>query len=171
MLLKLKRVRWQALVLLILLFLITLGIVIGSATANIVPSSYASETSHIRTIAQLTPPECAGMGLTNLIVVPAPDQETAGTNLNDLILGTSGKDYIDGGGGNDCIVGGGEDDQRCWFYLFGICLGKTPALLGGDGNDVILGGDGDDYIDGGGGTDTCYGGADSNRFKQCESTP
>ena len=171
MLLKLKRVRWQALVLLVLLFSITLGIIIGSTAANTVPSSYASESIHARTIEQLTPPECTGMGLNNLIVISAANQETVGTDLNDLILGTSGKDYIEAGKGNDCVVGGGGDDQACRVYIFGMCIGKKPGLLGNQGDDVILGGDGDDYINGGAKTDICYGGAGSNQFKQCESTP
>ena len=170
--LKRKRIRWQALVLLVLFFLIILGMMVGSATANIVPSSYASESTHPRTIEQLTPPECAGMGLTNLIVISAPNQTTQGTNANDLILGTTGQDEIIGQQGNDCIIGGGGDDRQCLIEFFGMCMGPSPSLNGNQGKDVILGGDGDDYIDGGqGSSDICYGNAGSNQFDNCESTP
>ncbi len=140
--LKLKRIRWQALILLILLFVIILGIIIGSAAANIVPSSYASESSHMRTVAELTPPECAGMALTNLVV--ATGGITNGSNANDLILGTSGRDNIKGKNGNDCILGGG-------------------------GNDTIRGGKGDDYLDGGNGNDRCGTKQGTDTVVSCET--
>ena len=138
MLLKLMRVRWQALVLLILLFSITLGIVIGSATANIVPGSYASESSHTVSAQELAPSACDGMGLVNIVNLSEGEHPI---NANNLILGTSGNDTIKGKKGNDCIVGGGGDD----------------TIDGKQGDDVILGGDGDDTIDGGKDNDICYG--------------
>ena len=165
MLLKLKRVRWQALVLLILLFSITLGIVIGSTAANTVQGSYASESVHSVTANELKPTECNGINLTNIVDLGQGDPPTAG---NDLILGTSGRDVVDGGEGNDCILGGGEDDKDCIIFFIGICFGESSGLQGGAGNDVILGGDGDDYIDGGGDYDVCYGGGGTDNIN-CET--
>jgi len=151
--LKLKKIRWQALVLLVLLFSITLGIVIGSATANIVPGSYASESSHIVTANELKPAACNGINLINIIDLSRGDSPTQG---NDLILGTSGNDtggnQIKGLGGDDCIIGGDGDD----------------TMSGGQGNDVLLGGGGNDDLDGGQGTDLCDGGSGTNTFKKCE---
>ncbi len=151
MLLKIKRIRWQVLVLLILFFSIILGIIIGSATANIVPSSYASESSHTVTANQLKPARCT-MDLVNIII---PSNGDNPTQQNDLILGTTGDDIMRGKKGDDCIVGGGGND----------------TLRGNNGNDVLIGGDGDDRLIGGNNNDICYGGSGANTFKTCESTP
>ena len=129
--LKLKRIRWQALILLVLLFSITLGIIIGSANANIVPASYASETNESIKANQLKPAACT-MDLVHIVI---PSNGDKPTQENDLILGTSGddkgKNQLKGLGGDDCIVGGG-------------------------GNDTINGGNhiNGDYCDGGSGTNT-----------------
>ena len=91
-------------------------------------------------------PQCAGMGLTNIVDVGAGQ---SGTGANELILGTANSDaLIQGGAGNDCILGGGGDNR--FFFIFG-------GLEGGDGDDVIIGGPGKDHCDGGDGTDTYIG--------------
>ena len=147
--LRLKRIRWQALVLLVLIFSITLGIIIGSAAANIVPASYASESNHTVSAQDLAPPECANMGLVNIISLSEGESPK---NTNNLILGTSGNDTINGKKGNDCIIGGGGNDE----------------IYGKRGDDVILGGDGDDIIVGGRDNDTCYGN-DGNDTLTCDT--
>jgi len=153
MLYKLYRIRWQALVLLILLFLIISGAVIGSATANIMPATYASESNYSVTANQLKPVECSGIDLTNIVDVSQGDTFTAG---NDLVLGTSGNDTpLRGGQGDDCIIGGDGNDR----------------LRGNRGNDILLGGNGDDLLHGGIGNDICYGNAGNNTFLLCESIP
>jgi len=164
----LKRIRWTALALLFLFFVILSGIFIGFTATNTVPASHAGTVNDNITADQLAPPECAGISINNIVDLSAGESPTSG---NDLILGTSGSDIVDGGDGDDCILGGAGDDQDCIILIFGICLGKLPGLKGGNGNDVIIGGDGDDYLDGGNNTDICYGNAGSNNFTDCESTP
>ena len=149
--LKLKRIRWQALISLVLLFSITLGIIIGSANANIVPASYASESSHLVTANQLKPAECVSLDLSNIVILSLGESSTDG---NDLILGTDKRDTVDGGDGDDCIVGGDKNND----------------LSGGNGNDIILGGDKRDTISGGAGNDICYGGGGNNAITTCETS-
>ena len=133
-----------------------LGIVLGSATANSVPETFASETNHGISANQLAPVECSGINLTNIVDLSQGNFPTAG---NDLIIGTTGVDIVDGGNGNDCILGGGGDDQVCntWGFLCAFLPQFfLDGLSGGNGNDVIIGGKGTDAAIGGGGTDTCY---------------
>ncbi len=157
MLLKIKRVRWQVLVLLVLFFSVIFGIIVGSATANSVSTSYASESSHTLTANQLKPAECNGINISNIVNLSQGEVPTSG---NDLILGTANRDIVDGGDGDDCIVGGGANDKGN--------IGSIKAgLSGGDGNDVILGGAGNDRLIGGAGTDTCHGGAGNDQMT-CE---
>lgn len=111
----------------------------ASADANTTPSSAAAAISEVTTAQDLAPPECAGMGLTNVV---SGSGSLNGTSANDLITGSAGADTIDGKAGDDCIVGGDGNDD----------------LKGGAGNEVILGGGGDDSIDGGAQSDICYGG-------------
>ncbi len=97
----------------------------------------------------LAPPECAGMGLTNIVIIGAGE---TGTPANDLILGTDKNDpEIRGGAGDDCILGGkGHERQR-------IDNSWGPGLFGEEGNDVLIGGPGNnDHCDGGSGTDVYY---------------
>jgi len=100
------------------LTLLVLGVaVVGClATAvtalNVVPASNAVDsTGNAQTIAELTPAQCSGLTLTNLVLAsgsnPAP-----GTPANDLIIGTGtgnalGSDVS--GQGSDCCVGGSGD--------------------------------------------------------------
>ncbi len=62
--------------------LIVATIASAAAASNTVPSSRAGETAAPATLAQLTPPECAGMPLTRLQI------GTGGGSGNALILGT-----------------------------------------------------------------------------------
>jgi len=118
------------------LVLATLGS--AAAAANVVPPSRAGESTHARTLAQLAPPECAGITLTRLQIGPGG----GGGGGNALILGSGAGGTLSGGGGRDCIVGGANNG----------------TLEGQGGNDVLIGGprwftmlDG-----GGGGGDVCY---------------
>jgi hypothetical protein len=123
----------------------------AAAGANTVPASKAGSQTIARTIAQLTPPECASLTLTNLVTGSGT---FSGTAANDLILGSAGNDTITGGNGADCILGGAGND----------------TLNGSGGNDILLGGPGNDALNGGNGTDTCYGGGGTNTFNSCTTT-
>lgn len=123
----------------------------AGAAANTVPASKAGSQTIARTIAQLTPPECAALVLTNLVVGSGT---FSGTNAGDLMLGSAGNDNISGNNGTDCIVGGGGND----------------TLNGGAANDTLLGGPGNDSLRGGNGSDTCYGGGGTNTFNSCATT-
>ncbi|MEI7464365.1 MAG: calcium-binding protein, partial [Burkholderiales bacterium] len=68
---------------------------------------------------------------------------TAGTERNDVYLGTAAAESFSGNGGNDLIDGATGND----------------SLAGGDGNDTLFGRDGNDTLDGGTGNDTLNGGS------------
>jgi Ca2+-binding RTX toxin-like protein len=107
----------------------------ASAATNTVPPSVLGLSQVPLTIAQLTPPECAGMNLTSIVY------NGNGGGGNDLVLGTAASETLDGGGGDDCIVAGAGSD----------------TLYGQGGNDVLIGGPGFWVVlNGGGGYDRCY---------------
>ena len=119
------------------------------AASNTVPLTRADKNSIGLGVNELQPPECVGMGLTNIVDIGAGE---TGTSANDLILGTDKADSeIRGGAGNDCILGGkGNERQR-------IDKVWSPGIYGEEGDDVIIGGPGNkDQCDGGPGNDTYY---------------
>ena len=150
---KFRQIRWVPLLTTVLIFFIIVSAFIGlTATNNIVSNADAGTWGQGISLADKTPPQCAGLGLTDVLVATPSGlfSPFTGTGANELILGTSNGDNIDGGGGNDCILGGDGDDSAClWIFCFG-------GLRGGTGNDVIIGGPGDDDCYGNGGTDTFY---------------
>lgn len=98
-----------------------LGLLAVAVTAtNTVPASRAGVRTFAITAQSLAPPQCAGMGLTNVIV------NGSGTAGNDLLLGTPGDDVLLGRGGRDCLIAGGTGNN-----------GNT--LNGGLGVDVCIG--------------------------------
>lgn len=75
----------------------------------------------------------------------------AGTDGDDMLLGSMCADGIDGADGNDNIDGRAGDDV--------ISGGKgDDHIVAGDGDDVVFGGDGDDIVFGGAGNDHLSGG-------------
>ncbi len=149
-----------------ILFVVAAAVAGVTANNTVNTSSLGVQTIAV-TMAQLTPPECAGMGLTGLYI------GTGGANTPDLILGTAGNDNLSGGNGEDCIVGGGGNDTLSGGPGNDILVGGpgNDTLEGGPGDDVLYGNDGDDDLDGGANNDVCYGGAGVNTFNRCESTP
>lgn len=108
----------------------------ASAASNTVPPTLLGTSQVPLSIAQLAPPQCAGMALTSVVY------GGSGGGGNDLVLGTPASETLRGGGGNDCIVGGGGDDN----------------LRGQAGSDVLIGGPGNfEILNGGSGYDRCYG--------------
>ncbi|WP_421723983.1 hypothetical protein [Bauldia sp.] len=90
----------------------------------------------------------------------------AGGDLDDTILGNGGRDLISGRGGNDDLQGGGGLD-----IIDGgsgnddIAGGAGIDILSGDGgNDSIDGGDDADIIDGGAGNDDLSGGGNADNL-------
>ncbi len=129
--------------------LVVISVIGAFAAANTVPSTLADKNSIGLGVNELQPPECVGLGLTNIVDIGAGE---TGTSANDLILGTDKADAeIRGGAGNDCILGGkGNERQK---------IGKDwgPGIYGEEGDDVIIGGPGNhDHCDGGPGNDTYY---------------
>ena len=121
----------------------------ASAATNTVPPTNAGMVSQTMLLAQLAPPECAGM---NLTVIRVGGGGSGGGNA--LVLGTAGNDTLTGGGGDDCIVGGDGID----------------TLNGQGGNDVLVSGRGlVKILHGGGGNDTCYAGGVLNLPSSCET--
>ena len=130
-------------------FLVLIPTLTALTAANIVPPTRSDIDQLGLDPNQLAPPECAGMELTNIVLI---GEGETGTAANDLILGTDKNDTeIRGGAGNDCILGGkGHERQK---------IGKDwgPGLFGEEGDDVLIGGPGNhDHCDGGPGTDTYY---------------
>jgi hypothetical protein len=107
------------------LMLLLLSAVTGLTAANVVPTSKAVDRRSTRTIEELAPAPCQGMGLTSLVTGAGTFN---GTSANELMLGSTGIDDVDSRQGDDCILGGAGDD----------------FLKGGAGNDVCLGGPGSD---------------------------
>jgi len=115
----LSQQRWLALMGVVLV-LGVMGAVQASTAANSVPTSRLGTMSVAGTIAQLTPPECAGLNLTNLVVGTGDVQ---GTSAGDLVLAGAGSSEANGGQGHDCVIGGAG----------------TQRIRGGPGNDICIG--------------------------------
>ncbi|MFM7406409.1 MAG: calcium-binding protein [Cuspidothrix sp.] len=74
-----------------------------------------------------------------------------GTNINDILNGTSNPDIIFAFDGNDAVNGGDSDDA--------IDGGNgNDTLNGGNGNDILIGANGNDLFRGSSGNDTVNGG-------------
>jgi Ca2+-binding RTX toxin-like protein len=106
-----------------LVVIIVFSIAEAFAAGLDLPATNLSGQSVPVTVEEISPVECSGWTLTNVVTGSGI---ITGTDGNDLILGSGSADTIDGGGGNDCIVGGGGDDK----------------IDGGAGTDVCLGGAG-----------------------------
>ena len=124
---------------LIALIALLVSISLAAAASNEVPVTGLGDTTVAKNANQFAPPKCAGMSLTNIVMIGNGNP----TDSNDLILGTSSVDTIRAGDGNDCI-------------------------LGGSGSDILYGQGGDDVIIGGPGFDICWGILGSNQFYECE---
>jgi signal peptidase I len=101
---------------------------VASVTAgNTVPDTHAGARTQARSLSELTPPQCAGLTLTNLVVMAGGATTVNGTSADDLILGRArnGGVVYNGRGGSDCIVAGGGTG--------------TKRLNGGPGADVCIG--------------------------------
>jgi Ca2+-binding RTX toxin-like protein len=73
-------------------------------------------------------------------------REGTGSNVQDLLQGTTQAEILQGLGGNDRLIGNGGSDQL-------IGGEGTDELIGGDGQDVLAGGKGVDIIQTGSGQD------------------
>jgi len=129
--------------------MVVITVINAFAAANTVPATLADKNSIGVGVNELQPPECVGMGLTNIVDIGAGE---TGTSANDLILGTDKADKeIRGGAGNDCILGGKGNERQKIGKVWG------PGIFGEGGDDVIIGGPGNkDHCDGGPGNDTYY---------------
>lgn len=100
------------------LALLLASIISALAAANTVAPTTIADRRAAITAQDLAPLECAGMGLTQVVLGNVP------SSSNALILGGPGNDTLNGGPGNDCILGGGGND----------------TLKGSSGNDICIGG-------------------------------
>jgi Ca2+-binding RTX toxin-like protein len=101
--------------------------VAGMAAANIVAPSKAALRTKSKTMADILPTACNGLGITSVLA----GNNVNGTGASELILGTAAFDSLNGNGGNDCILGGG---------------GIIDFIDGGNGIDVCIGGAGFDFF-------------------------
>ncbi|MEO8470196.1 MAG: signal peptidase I [Chloroflexota bacterium] len=117
-----------------------------------------------------TPPECAGMTFSQVIVGTAGDDVIDAGNGGDLVFGLGGNDTINGGNGKDCLVGSDGNDILIGGNGKDVLLGGAgdDTLYGGGRGVVIQGGNGNDLIDGGDGNDACYG-TNKDTFVSCET--
>mgnify|MGYP002478194952 CR=1 FL=1 len=83
--------------------------------------------------------------------VDAPPVQIAGTDGDDIVLGTPSADTIDTLDGDDVVLGREGDDT-----IYG--RGGNDRIVGGDGDDVIFGHEGDDQIFAGSGDDVVFAG-------------
>ena len=106
-------------VVLLVVVIVPIGTVFTSS--NTVPPTFAGQAYVAVGPNELKPRECAGITVTNLILVESV--LNTGTEGNDLLIGNDLVSVIDGAGGDDCLV-----------------TGNTAAVLqGGDGYDVCVG--------------------------------
>jgi Ca2+-binding RTX toxin-like protein len=84
--------------------------------------------------------------------------ETALTDSNDDIAGSSGNDLIRSYGGIDTVAGGGGNDELT------DTGGDGGSFSGGDGNDEIRTSSSDDTISGGEGDDDLYGDSGADKL-------
>lgn len=105
-----------------LVFLVLLNSIYALTATNTVPESGLDYDVVPITANQAKPSACASLLLTNIIT------GSAGSAINDLLLGTLNNDSLNGNDGDDCIYAGNGDD----------------ALDGGAGYDICIGGAGTD---------------------------
>ncbi len=104
------------------------GVVVSFTAANVVPLTKAGVSTDATSLDELTPPQCAGMSLTRLVV--APTGTVTGTAANSLILdaSTAEKGTLTGGAGNDCIVSGASKETLDGGAGTGdVCIGTGPG--------------------------------------------
>lgn len=118
----------------------------------------------------------AGSNKQDIMLGSQYDDVLKGGNNNDLLDGAEGNDALYGGNGNDGLFGylgnddlyGGDGDD----FLGGGAGEDT--LRGGDGNDylradadndILIGGDGNDIVNGGAGSDRLTGGTGADTFE------
>jgi hypothetical protein len=101
--------------------------------------------------------ECAGFQVT--IAGSNGDDVLMGTPDFDVIHGRAGNDMIDGTGGDDLICAGTGDDNIRGGDGADTLLGQdgVDTLFGENGNDGVNGGDGNDMLFGGDGDDFMFG--------------
>lgn len=84
---------------------------------------------------------------------------------DDFLDGRDGDDWFDGGTGSDTILGGdgndtlGDDDESLGGFNVLDGEGGNDALFSGRGNDFLIGGDGNDRLFADDGNDTLIGGS------------
>lgn len=84
------------------------------------------------------------------------DDRMIGTSVNNAFMGGSGDDTLVGAEGNDTLDGGlGRD------FLVG--QDGNDRILGDDGRDTVWGGEGDDVLNGQNGHDRLMGGSENDR--------
>jgi len=109
--------------------LISSSLIFAAAANNVVPVTHLTDQSSLITANDLKPSACSAITLTAILRCPTGGGGAcAGTDANELVVGTTGIDDIDAGKGDDCILGGGGDD----------------ILKGEQGTDVCTGGPGTD---------------------------
>ena len=105
----------------------------AAAVSTTTPGSSAGVYNQLITVADLKPPECAGITLTHVL---GGGGVIIGIGVrNELITGSAEVDDLRGMLGDDCILGGAGDDS--------IDGGKPPGsdvcIGGGDAGDTFTG--------------------------------
>lgn len=117
----------------------------------------------------------AGSDRDDVIVGTACADDLEGGSGHDLIYAAAGHDIVHGGAGNDTIFGGdgddvieagaGDDVVHAGSGNDIVFAGAgNDIVMGGDGNDVLNGEAGDDVLAGEAGNDVAIGGAGNDRF-------
>ncbi len=101
-----------------------------------------------------------GTQLADVVRGTSADERFRGYAGNDLLVGNDGNDTLEGGDGSDTLNGGVGDD---FIYGGDTAADLRDVIYGGDGHDSVDGGYGNDEISGGNGNDTLIGnlGADT----------
>lgn len=182
--------RAPRLVVSVALLLLLLAIAQAAASSNTVPSTGADLELKPIGIDAFVPPECKGMSLIYLGVLPAYGAWMTNYS-NVLVIGSDYADNFSSYGSENCIMTGGGDDWVYNYHTSGTVVVLAGAgsdhvtgssardvifggvdrdfLDGGKGNDDLYGEDGNDQLTGGQGTDICIGGPGTDTFAQCET--
>ncbi|NJK70575.1 MAG: hypothetical protein HC941_32420, partial [Microcoleus sp. SU_5_3] len=104
--------------------------------------------------------EFLGSNSGNIFDARSGDDNLYGGDSGDIFNGNTGNDLISGGSGDDVLFGDENNDIILGNLGNDIIFGgkNNDSINGGEDDDIVYGNINDDFIDGGKGNDTLFGG-------------
>lgn len=109
--------------------LILFSTILAAAANNVVPVTHLTDQSIAVTANDLKPPECSAINLTTIVYCPTGGGACDGTDVNELVIGSTADDDIRSGKGDDCILGGGGSDSIRGEQNTDVCIGGPDTDL------------------------------------------